>query len=81
MLTEFIQRQIKKARYKVLKDGSYFASIPGIKGVWANSKTKRACEKELGEVFEEWALLKVRNHERIPGLVINFDRREMLRHA
>jgi len=57
MLTKFLESKLKKSRIKVLKDGSFFASIPGVSGVWSNAKTKSACTKELREVLEEWGLL------------------------
>ena len=81
MLNKFIDKKLKSAKYKLLKDRTYFGEIPGLKGVWANAKTKKACQKELREVLEEWILIKVRNHEKIPGLTINFDRRGMFNHA
>ena len=59
---------MQKARYKILKDGSYFAAISGLKGVWASARTQEACEHELQEGLEEWLLLKLRAGERISGL-------------
>jgi len=56
MLTEFIAKKLKEAKYKKLRDGSYFAEIPSLRGVWANSKTLRVCKKELMEVLKEWLL-------------------------
>lgn len=77
MLSEYIDRQIKKAKFKKLEDGSYFGSIPGFRGVWSNRRTLNASKKELREVLEEWLLLKVRDRERIPGFNISFDRRSL----
>ena len=81
MLSEYLESKLKKTKIKVLKDGSYFASIPGIDGVWANAESKKACKEELREVLEEWILLKVRDRENIPGLSIKFDRRSAFKHA
>ena len=81
MLTKFLESKLKKTKIKVLKDGSLFASIPGVSGVWSNAKTKSACMKELREVLEEWVLLKVRDQESIPGLAIKFDRRRAFLNA
>lgn len=81
MLSEYIEKQFKKAKFKVLKDGSYFGSISIFPGVWANRKTLASCEKELREVLEESLILKVRNKESIPGFDIKFDRRSMFKHA
>lgn len=68
MLTEFLEKKLNKARVKLLKDGTYFASIPTLKGVWANAPTLVACRAELREVLEDWVLLKVHAHEPVPGL-------------
>ena len=57
MLSEFIAKKLKNARYKLLKDGSYFGEISGIKGVWANAKNLEDCRRELQEVLEDWLLL------------------------
>lgn len=59
MLSDFINRQLQAARYKILEDGTYFGKIPGTKGIWANTKNLEDCREELREVLEEWLLLKV----------------------
>ncbi len=81
MLTEYLEKRLKKAKYKILRDGSYFGEIPGLKGVWADGNTLEDCRKELREVLEDWILLKVRNNEKIPGFQLRVDRREMVRRA
>ena len=40
MLFEYIQKALEKAEYKVLDDGTWFASIPDFQGVWANARTR-----------------------------------------
>lgn len=57
MLSEYLDKQMKKAKFKTLKDGSYFASITGFPGVCANQKTLQSCKKELREVLEEWLFI------------------------
>lgn len=79
MLSEFIEQQLKKARYKILKNGIYFGFIPDIKGVWASAKRLEYCREELREVLENWLLLKVRNQEKIPGFELKIDRRALVR--
>jgi predicted RNase H-like HicB family nuclease len=70
MLTKFLEKKLKQASYKLLKDGTYFGEIQGLKGVWANTKTLEACREELRDVLEEWVLLKVRDQEKVPGLIL-----------
>ncbi len=74
MLLQYVEAAVKKADYKKLEDGTWFAEISGYPGVWANAKTIEDCRRELIEVLEEWILLKTRDHEEIPvveGIDIN----------
>jgi predicted RNase H-like HicB family nuclease len=68
MLTEYIQKALEKAHYKVLEDGTWFAEIPGFQGVWANAATVEECRRELTEVLEEWLILKIRDRNPIPEI-------------
>ncbi|MCG2698383.1 type II toxin-antitoxin system HicB family antitoxin [Candidatus Parcubacteria bacterium] len=73
MLIQFIEKNLFKAKYKILDDGSYFGEIPGFKGVWANNKNLEKCREELKEVLEEWLILKIRDDDKIPKLLFNFN--------
>ena len=56
-----------KARYESLPDdGTSYAEIPGFGGVYANSDTLESCRDELGEVLEEWILLRIRLNLPLP---------------
>jgi len=79
MLTEFIATQLKKARYKLLKDGGYFGEIPGLEGVWASKKTLENCREELRSTLEDWMLFKLKDGDTIPGLRIGVDKRRLLK--
>jgi predicted RNase H-like HicB family nuclease len=68
MITQYIQSQFKRARYKILEDGTYFGEIPGLKGIWASAKNLEDCRRELQEVLEEWILIKLTDGDSIPGL-------------
>lgn len=81
MLSEFIFKKLKSARYKLLKDGSYFGEIIGLKGVWANANNLEDCRKELQEVLEDWLLLKVRERENIPGFRLKIGKRDLVKYA
>lgn len=81
MLSDYISKKLKKARYKLLPDRTYFGYIYGLKGVWANAKNLEDCRKELQEVLEDWIFLKIRDRERVPGFAIKTDRRELVRNA
>ena len=47
MITEYINAALRKALYKVLEDGSWFAEIPGFEGVWANGASKNGIRHEV----------------------------------
>ena len=68
MLTEYIVKQLKKARYELIEDGTYYGEINGLRGVWANAKTLESCRRELQSVLESWLLLKIQDRDHIPGL-------------
>ena len=77
MITEFIEKKIKKAKYELLEDGTYFGKIPGLRGVWANTKKLKDCHKELQEVLEGWLILKLRDGDLIPGFKISYSSKDL----
>ena len=81
MLSEFIFKKLREARYKLLKDGSYFGEVASLRGVWANANNLEDCRKELQEVLEDWLLLKVRDRENVPGFRLKIGKRELVNHA
>ncbi len=81
MISQYLEKQLKKAKYKILDDGVYFGEIAVLKGVWASSETLEGCRNELREVLEDWMLLKIRDGERVPGFKIQFDKRSVTEYA
>jgi len=79
MINEYVNKKLRLARYRILKNGNYFGEIADIKGVWANASNLEDCRKELQEVLEDWILLKIKNGEEISGFKIKFDRRELVK--
>jgi len=68
MLTRYIEEAMRRARYRILEDGTYFGEIAGLEGVWANARSLEKCRQELQEVLEEWLLLKLRDNDPIPRM-------------
>ena len=66
MILEYCEKTIARAEYKKLEDGTWFAEIPGFRGVWANGKTVEECRRELISVLEEWLILKLRDNDPVP---------------
>lgn len=79
MLSQYIQKKLKEARYKILKDGVYFGEIPCLRGVWANAKSLEDCREELQSALEDWLLFKLKEGDTIPGLRIGVDQRRLVR--
>lgn len=66
MLTEYIAAAMKRARYEIMPDGSFYADILGLDGVYAKSPHLEACLKELQDVLEEWIILGIARHTALP---------------
>ncbi len=69
MLTDFLVAKLATATYKLLKDGTYFGSIPSTRGVWVNADSLERCREELKEVLEDWLVFKLQSGESIPNFV------------
>jgi predicted RNase H-like HicB family nuclease len=81
MITLFLSKNLDRARYKLLDDGTYFGEVAGMRGVWANAKTLEQCRCELQEVLEDWLLLKVQQQEKVPGFSMRVGQRIAMNHA
>jgi len=69
MLTRYIRAAMARAKYEILEDdGTFYGSIPGLRGVWANAPTLEGCREELQEVLEGWLLLRISRHLPIPPI-------------
>ncbi len=75
MLEAYINASMQLARFEALLDGaSYYGSIPGLRGVWANAETLEACNRELQKVLEAWVLIGLEQGRSIPpvgGIVLH----------
>ena len=64
---KYVRAAMKRARYEILPDDdTFYAEIPGFDGVYANGDTHESCRGELGEVLEEWVLLRVHLNLTLP---------------
>jgi predicted RNase H-like HicB family nuclease len=66
MLTEYLEHAMSHATYEHIEDGTYYGSIPGFAGVWANAPSEAAAHDELRDVLEGWILLQVADHIPLP---------------
>ena len=68
MITNYLDKALRRARYKQVDGGAYCATVPGLKGVIATGATLEACRDQLAEVVEEWVLVRVARGLRVPPL-------------
>ncbi len=66
MLTQYIHTAMHHATYALLEDGTFYAEIPGLPGVYANAKNLEDCREQLQEVLEDWIVLGLRLGHALP---------------
>ena len=68
MITRYVARALERAQYRLLEDGSFAATVRGLRGVIATGATLEACRSDLTEVIEEWVLVRVARGLAVPAL-------------
>ena len=68
MIRRYVDEALRRARYDKLADGTFCAAVPSLPGVLATGRTLEACREELGEVVEEWVLVRVAQGLSVPPL-------------
>lgn len=68
MISRYVTKALERATYRLLEDGSFAATVPGLRGVIATGGTLEACRRDLEEVIEEWVLVRVARGLTIPAL-------------
>ncbi|HYB91553.1 MAG TPA: type II toxin-antitoxin system HicB family antitoxin [Candidatus Binataceae bacterium] len=53
-LTEYLHAAMRHAEYERLDDGSWYAHIPGLPGLWANGKSVEDTRNDLFSALEDW---------------------------
>ncbi len=68
MITNYIAAALKRAKYEVVDDGVFCATVPGLRGVIASAGSVEACRSQLAEVIEAWILVRVARGLRVPAV-------------
>ena len=68
MITRYVARALKRARYRLLEDGTFAATVRGLRGVIATGGTLEQCRGTLADVVEEWVLVRVARGLAVPAL-------------
>ncbi len=66
MLSKYIQAAMRRAKYEILEDGSFYGEIEGFQGVFANACLLEECREQLQEVLEGWLILGLRLGHPLP---------------
>jgi predicted RNase H-like HicB family nuclease len=66
MLTDYIREAMRVAHYELMENSRFFATIPGLKGLWAEEATLEACREELQSTLEDWLMLGIRLGHELP---------------
>lgn len=68
MIREYVDRALRKASYDKLEDGSFVGEVPGLQGVLSAAPTLEECRDQLGEVIEEWVLVRIAKGLAVPAV-------------
>lgn len=68
MFAEYIAAALERAQYKILEDGTYAATVDGLRGVIAIGDTIEECRRDLIEVIEGWVALRLAMGRTIPPI-------------
>jgi predicted RNase H-like HicB family nuclease len=68
MITRYVAQALERAEYRLIDDGTFTATVRGLRGVVATGDTLEACRRQLAEVVEEWVLVRVARGLHVPTL-------------
>ena len=67
MIIKYLSEAMRRAKYRILEDGSYYGWIEQLPGVWATARSLEECREELQSVVEDWLFLGLKlGHHIIP---------------
>lgn len=68
MFSEYVDAALRRAKYETLENGSFMATVDGLRGVIATGDTIERCREDLIEVIEEWTAIRLHRGLTIPAL-------------
>jgi predicted RNase H-like HicB family nuclease len=68
MISRYVARALERAQYRLLADGTFCATVRGLRGVIGTGTTLETCRRDLAEVVEEWVLVRVARGLAVPAL-------------
>jgi hypothetical protein len=68
MIRKYLDEAMRRAKYKILEDGTCYGWVEELPGVWANKPNLEECRDELESVIDDWLLLGLRLGHHLPPL-------------
>ena len=68
MFSEYVDKAMRKAKYELIEDGTYFATIDGFDGLWGNGPSVEECREDLKGALEGWLILGLWQNDELPVL-------------
>ena len=68
VISRYVQEALRRARYRMLDDGTFCGTVANLRGVVASAHTLEQCRDQLAEIVEEWVLVRVSRGLSVPTL-------------
>jgi len=67
VILDYLSAALESAHYELIEDEEpFYASVPGLEGVWATGKSLEECRRNLSSAIEDWILFSVRMGAPLP---------------
>ncbi len=67
MILDYLSAALESAHYELIEDEEpFYASVPGLEGIWATGRSLEECRRNLSSAIEDWILLSVRMGAPLP---------------
>ena len=67
MILDYLSAALESAHYELIEDEEpFYASVPGLEGIWATGKSLEECRRNLSSAIEDWILFSVRMGAPLP---------------
>ena len=67
-VVQYMEAAMREASYEKMEDGSWFASIPELPGLWATGATVEEARKELFDALGGWIEVHSKAGNRVPDV-------------
>jgi len=67
-LANYLEAAMHEASFEKLEDGSWFASIPALAGLWGAGPTRAAARDDLRDALPGWIKVHTKAGNHVPDL-------------